>query len=296
MIIGVSTFVHGWYVDYIPIYIYSIIKSYPLYKPRVFIQNTLDKNIIESLNLIPSNFDIIENKFNDKINKDPSKKPYYLRWLLSESDFHGLDCVFICDVDYIMLKEDPPMHEQRLLICKNINQPYANFLRKKSNNYPERISGWHFIKVKEYYEKTKIVIEDIINDKNFDISNYPSYCYNNGFGEKQWGQESLLYKIIKLSFDLDDESIREPINKFPYHHGLHLGPFRTNIPYKFIKGDKKSIEHIGINSKYIKMVKEINEIFNDNIMIKLIEKIKNEKVKNTINSARKFFNKKVIFL
>lgn len=286
MQIGITTFVHGWYQEYIPLFVYGINKAYPDYQAKVFVQGKLDAYIWETLQTLPKNYQIIENYMNDH-KEEGAKKPYYCRWLIPYEDLAEFDCVFICDVDLIMLKENPPLHEQRLKICEKNQLPFANFIRTPHPNYPDRISGWHFIKTKEYFEATTCIIKSITNDPNFDISSPPSYCYNNGIGDKQWGQEALLFKIISSSFQC--KHILEKNNLYPYHHGLHLGPFRGTLPDRVLKGELQAINHMGRNLSYWKH-QDLTNICKDRLFLKLIKRNKGDKIKSVLDNFLRHFN------
>lgn len=288
--VGIVSFVHGWYVDYIPLHIYSVLRAYPNYFVKVLVHHELPDYIKKSLSLLPdSSFVVLENVLSDKGKYDnPEKKPYYLRWILPQSYVCEFDKVFMCDIDYLMLPEDVPMHEKRDAICKAHSLPFANYVRRPQKNIPPKVTGWHYYHTQPYYSAIGEVADKILNDTTFDISNPPSYQYDNGMGEKQWGQESLLYNLLKKSFLFEDKHLR---HEFPTHHGLHLGPFRGTIPELVIKGNKKAIKHIGLNIKYWNMQKEIRSLLRDSIFRRLCAIIKNEKTQMVMGKVLSNYTK-----
>jgi hypothetical protein len=286
--VAITTFVHGWYSDYVPIFVHSILKAYPEYFVKIFVQGEIGDHNRKSLNLIQSDkFEIVEYFFDKFKFNDVSKKPYYLRWLIPYNFLKEFEYAFICDVDLIMFKEYPTLLAQR--IANSHGLPYTNFIRTSHSNYPPRISGWHFIEVKRYYEKVEPIIQKIINDDSFDISTPPSYLYNNGMGEQQWGQEALLYTIIEQAFGINN-IINEDKNVYPYHHGLHLGPFRGKLPELIKRKDKKAILHIGRNIKYWQNKREILSYLNDDTYNQIYLNIKEQKVKMVLEKVKHHFS------
>lgn len=229
------TYVHGWYKYYIPLFIKSVKLAYPEYEIRIFC------NYKPKLNPDAEMYEFRNPHYK-------SNKPYYLRWLLPADAFSDLDYAFICDVDLLMLPEDPPMHTIRKEIISKIGKPYANFLRKSHPDYPERYTGWHFIQCKPYYDAIEPIIKPIIKNIHFDISQPPSYGYYNGFGEFQWGQEHLLYKILEEAFGVNPENEHEDKIPFANHHGIHLGPLRGGIDIKNISA------RLPYNDKFLSLI------------------------------------------
>lgn len=213
---GLVTYVHGWYKDYIPLFVHAAKWAYPEYHVRIF---------VDEIPTFKVDAELI--RFDNPHKK--AVKPYYLRWLLPPESFIGLDYAFICDVDLLTLREYPRMAEIRKAIMDTTGRPYANYLRKPAPNHPERYTGWHFIDVEPYYEKVWPHAKLILEDQDFDISTPPSYGYYNGFGEWQWGQEHLLYRLIEKAFGVDREVEHENRLAFANHHGLHLGPLRGGM-------------------------------------------------------------------
>ena len=292
MKVGITTFVHGWYADYIPVFIHSVLAAYPDYFVKVFVQDSLPTHVWDSLSKIESDqFQIVEGFFKDRISDDPSKKSYFHRWLIPYENLHEFDYTFICDVDFIMLKETPSLHEKRVSVSHGL--PYANFLRSPHPDYPPRISGWHFIKTKEYYDKVEPVIQRILDDRSFDISNPPSYSYDNGQGSQQWGQEALLHSIIQAAFGIS-EAIDERHNSYPYHHGLHLGPFRGELPQRLRNNDSQAKLHVGRNLVYWQRSKDVMSVMRSQIFQEIRENVKEDKIKTILNNVQSYFQKMMI--
>lgn len=285
--IGVATFVHGWYMDYIPMFIFSVCKAYPEYAVRVFINEPLPEYVRDQLSFLTGDFRI-ELIFEDRATSDPLKKPYYLRWLIPENRFDGLDAVFLCDVDFLMLREPIAMHEQRYALCHRTGLPFANFWRRSHPDYPNRVTGWHFFITNPYYEKVGPIVHKVLDDPTFDISNPPSYCYDNGTGERQWGQEALLYQILDLAFGVDDRIAEDRIG-FANHHGLHFGPFRGKIPDLVAKHHHGAMAHLGHNIKFWKMTSQIRSLILDPVFQVLVNNLREPKVAMVVEKVRRYF-------
>jgi len=276
MKVGIVTYVHGWYVDYIPFFIYAVSKSYPEYEVRVFLRETLTDSVRRNLvNLRgKAKFSIKEGYLADiGVRSDKTNKPYYIRWLIPYYSLKDLDVAFICDVDTLIMTENPTMVDQRLEICKRHNLPFANYQRDYHEDYPPRITGWHFIKVHDYYKEAGWLI-DKLRDEDIDITTMQNkYCYINSLGESQWGQESLLHYIIRKIFG--DVELSE---KFPTHHGIHLGPIRSDQHIKLYERDPKIVEKFGLNAKYWYDAQAF-EFVNDRILNKMIKELADSNVK-----------------
>lgn len=279
--IGIISYVHGWYVDYIPTFVYTVNKAYPEYHIKLFIRDELPDYIRPTLD----GAEVVENYFSRRgKTNDPAKLPYYLRFLIPYDDLQEFDQVFICDIDLLMLREATPLHEQRNTIMKQIGLPFANYLRDPHHEWPERFTGWHYISVLQYFEKVGPIIDQIPLD--FDITDIPSYSYGDGLGSKRFGQEALLYKILTDAFQIDIEALRQSKIAFPTHHGIHLGPMRSNIYQKFCDGDESAINHFGLNAKYWR--KELlTTMAKDSMLFEIFYSLPNGHVKTIL---AKFFS------
>lgn len=230
--VGVVTYVHGWYHDYVPLFARAWQLAYPEYQIMIFCDTIREP--IDGVTMIPFP------------SKHASEKPYYMRWLIPHQYLEHLDRAFICDVDLIPLWEDPTLEEVRDEHMSEIGFPFSNWLRPVEPNYPDRVTGWHWIDVQPYYQKVSPVIDKILFDYKFDIANPPSYSYPNSFGENQWGQEALLFRILNEAFGLGDQHRARNKWLFANHHGLHLGPLRGGMPRDTI------MNRLGPNAKFWK--------------------------------------------
>lgn len=220
-----TTFVFGSYQKYIPYYIYSIGKTYPSAGIKILIKEELSPKIQLALNLLAKydfQFEIISsNPFNFlvesyKINDSNRRTGQLARFILSEECFLGFKYGYIGDVDIIYLPEKIRLidfHKKNLL---KYNIPFSNKVRRdKDGNIVKRITGCHFIEVVPYYEKVNPILKKLNND----------FDYRRDFLKGLVRDEQFLYKLLKTSFNFDDNELtlaERPI------HGIHIGISRGN--------------------------------------------------------------------
>jgi hypothetical protein len=229
----ISTYVFGTYTKYIPYYVYSILKSYPDYHVKIFIDKELSLSEKKCLALIKNelsdNFSICENFFpeydflNDIRIYGGGKT--ILRYLIPENMFEGYDYIYIGDVDFLIIREDPGLLESHLNHCERIQLPFSNKIRliPNSDNYTDRLTGLHFIIKKPYYEKIGPTIS-YLKDRNKLIEFLSGLKHD----------EQFLYYLVKQGFNFDNLRYQDA---FRPHHGIHLGLGREKrSPSGVLKG------------------------------------------------------------
>jgi hypothetical protein len=207
----ISTIVGGdLYLNFAPIYIYSIKKAYPDYNIKIYSWDKLNKNIKEILKIINCEECIIEKDFVE-FEKD-IKVIKATRWLYEYEDIKNYDFIFTGDIDFFICYENINLLNHHLNFCNKYNLCYSNRVRR--NTF--RLTGLHFYKVNEYYSKCNDVIEEFRNKlKKRDYSifrNEKSELINYN------GDEELLYLIAARS-GLD---FPKNIQEKRLHHGIHL--------------------------------------------------------------------------
>lgn len=202
-----AVYVYEDYTKFIPFYIYSILKSYPEYYVKVFVRETLSESENKCLDFIrerlSSNFEVKENYYPDFQLSDSTMR--VLRFLFPFDEFKEFDNVYIGDVDFLIVKEDTSILEGHLKHCENIELPYSNEIRIGT----KRLSGLHFFKVKEYYQKMDRIIEYYLNNRE-KLSKLMTKLKSN---------ERFLYHIIKEGIGFGKLN---HARKYRPHHGLHL--------------------------------------------------------------------------
>ncbi|GIN15391.1 hypothetical protein J32TS2_07470 [Shouchella clausii] len=207
----VTTYVYGNYKKFIPYYVYSILKSYPDYFVKIFVNGQLSTDEHASLERIKQqlskNVEIKETKLLKRVSLANEGKAR--RFLLPASEFAGFDYVYIGDVDFLIIKEDTPLLEGHIEHCQKIGLPYSNQIRPQS----KRLTGLHFIKTKEYYKKMDSLIAYYL-ERPEKIEE----AFRTGIRD-----EEFLYNLVEKRIGFGD------IDKHHYrpHHGFHLGILRN---------------------------------------------------------------------
>lgn len=200
-----STYAYGWYQDFVPLYIFSILYSFPQYYAKVFLRDSLTDDNRRALELIPNrSFEIVEN-YSLPVLSLPAT-----RFLMPRSEFAGFKYVYMGDVDFILYDEvGCDFLEYYLRHCESTGLPFSNAVTRDNGRW--RLTGLHFMKLDEYYEKMASQIQAVLNDDPFSLSIKDSFCYD----------EQILYHMASKAFDLT------PIMEYNRpHHGIHFGYVR----------------------------------------------------------------------
>lgn len=218
-----SSFVFGSYEKYIPYYIYSIWKTHPNAFIKVFIEKPLTPKIFEVLECLKreglKNFEVI--LWLDSCYKYGSFKikgggNKLIRWFIDQDYFEDFDYVYIGDIDILFLPEEKSLMDFHVTQMLGLHLPFSNKVRLKNNgDLSERLTGLHFFKTKEYYEKIGPIISQIKSDK----------FYRDVYLKGLERDENFLYKLNREAFDFDPELLAKAQRPW---HGLHLGITRGN--------------------------------------------------------------------
>lgn len=213
--ICMTTYVHGAYQDYIPVYIYSTLLSYPDYFVRIFLRETLAPHNRRALDAIRSG---LSDRFEIRENACTDLDGFILRgarWLLPYEELADFEYAYIGDVDYIICRESPDIRARHVGYCRELNLPYSNSVRVK-NPADKKLTGLHFIIVKPYYKK----MADVIDNTRKRIQQDSEHPYN------RINNENMLYEIVEQGIG------RFPPKWFRPGHGIHLGAIRGNKDLK----------------------------------------------------------------
>lgn len=255
-----SSFVFGSYQKYIPYYIYSIWKTYPDSYIKIFIEKNLEFNILKTLVYLKekgiTNFEVIIWKvslgdYHTYRIRGGGKK--LIRWILNQEYFENFEYVYIGDIDILFLPEKTSLFDFHIKQMKALNLPFSNKVRLDiEGRHTERLTGLHFVKTKEYFQKINPIIYRIKEDK----------AYRDKYLEGLERDENFLYKINKEAFDFDAKSVSTAERPW---HGLHLGITRGNkgVDVKVIKENSsltiEAIEHYLIAYLKDPIFKQIQE-------------------------------------
>lgn len=212
-----STIVNAKYQNYIPLFWYSLHKSYPDYSSLIFMKGNLSKNTKRAVKIMQEkgDYQIRENCFTEFRENEQYFKT--IRWILTDDYFTNYKYLYIGDVDMIICKEPISLVDQHSADASNQGLPYSNFVRGGQ----ERLIGRHFVITKPYFDAMSPVIKKyttLLRDGLIDPK-------SNDEGK---GNEWVLYRMVKeagLGFPKPIQKQQRGI--FSTHHGLHLGLWRT---------------------------------------------------------------------
>ena len=126
----ISTVVFGRdYQFYIPIYIYSVLRSYPDYYPLIFVSGELLPRVAKQIDILGAigDFEIVEQYSPlERMEGQPGKS---LRFVLDTPQFDRFRSVYIGDIDIFILREEPSLFEQHVVHCGVLDLPYSNVQR-----------------------------------------------------------------------------------------------------------------------------------------------------------------------
>lgn len=218
-----SSFVFGSYQKYIPYYIYSIWKTHSNSFIKIFIEKPFELNILDTLEYLKdaglSNFEVViwENSIDEyqsyKIRGGGKK---LVRWVLDPEEFKNFEYVYMGDIDILFLKEKQSILDFHRIQMAKFNLPFSNKIRLDNTGAPtNRLTGLHFFKTKEYFDKIEPIISYIKEDR----------IYRDNYLKGLERDENFLYKINKEAFDFDPIIVSTAERPW---HGLHLGITRGN--------------------------------------------------------------------
>lgn len=294
-----SCVVFGDYQKYIPFYIYSALKVYPDAWCKIFVDRELDIAVAESLELLnetgTDRFDIDyvflkHLDFLDEINdlQIMGGNKRIARWIIPQNNFSGFDYVFIGDIDFLMLRESESLISFHLRRIQEYGLPFSNIIRPIKDNQIPRLSGLHFIQIKEYYKRLNNEIEHL-NKKN----NLVEFIKSEPEPHKIDNNEKFLYLLIKKHFSFNDSQLI----KFEAHrpwHGIHLGAARG------FKLDRNKFE-IGSTIDFNNANKQVNGFLSDLVFRKILFKLNETSVWNTLeffslrHNSIKFFISRYLY-
>jgi hypothetical protein len=216
MVCCFTTVVYGWYQDFIPIYIYSVLKSFPQHYVKIFLLDELKENNRKSLEVIKKEvsdrFQIVEN-FKD-LDCCEIKHSAALRFLLTREYFEDFEYVYFGDVDFLIYNQfDDNFVSYYLGHCEKTGLPFSNCWNIEGNRF--RMTGLHFIIKDSYFD----AMDKIIALTKIPTSIFRITCMY----DDKWVtyDEQMLCYMISQVFDIQILK-----NGFRPLHGLHFGVFR----------------------------------------------------------------------
>lgn len=269
----ITTYVSGdQYQEFIPVFVYSIVKSYPDYDVIIFCGEEIRKNVKESLSFIndKSRFKIIENYLSFKVDSLTSRvSSMSKRWLLYSEEFENYDYIYIGDIDIFINYENPSLLDQHLIHCETIGLDYSNVVRRSHYN---RVSGLHFVKREPYFFKMLPVIQK-----------YTKLMENNEL-MYDYSCEYMLYDMLAeaglgICPRATGKDFADPGQaSFRPDHGVHLAIFRDF----YVK--KRRIVSAEIKSQ----MKVLKETIDDPVFREIENNFESRMVKRIFRRVHKF--------
>ena len=252
------------YQEFIPLFLLSVFKLYSDYGVRIYLDSDLLPVVKENLEIFKDyDYKIIENyKMDDGLTKKAESFDQIQkcrRWYIYDDDFKNYEAIYIGDVDIFFCPEKTELFEAHLKHCDAIQKPFSNIKRTRTfnnlssklilrniikfgplqaikfyfitNKILERLSGLHFIKTADYFNKVLPLKGEFIKELNLlaegKSKRYSFWMFNN---------EGFLHDMMSAAGfgDIPDSTnkdfnISENCYDVAYrpHHGLHFGVFRS---------------------------------------------------------------------
>lgn len=194
-----STYVYDWYQDYIPWFIYSVLRAYPQDYCRIFLREPLNPRTAEALAVIRDvspNFEVI-----DRHHPEFCGDQRCYRFIQPKENFAPYRYAIVGDIDMLIL---PPwgnrtgQFQWHKANAERMGVPYSNAIAK---NGPGLLTSYgHFIDVEPYYEKIQPVIDAALNMPMLEMLSTPAW-----FAERS---RRLLYSLCDQAHGIPD-SIRD---------------------------------------------------------------------------------------
>lgn len=220
-----STVVYGWYQDFIPIHIYSILRSFPQHFVKIFLLDELKTSNKELLEIVRNNisdrFEIVENFTDLDWCEIPHKAA--LRFLLTRDYFQKFRYVYFGDIDMMTYNVfNDNFIDFYLKKCEQTELPFSNSFNYYNNRY--RLTGLHFIIKDPYFDAMDEAIKNMMVPRSPDSWDgwnkcFRSQCHHNEKNPSY--DEELLFHMASSVFDM-----RKIQSYYRPDHGWHLGDYR----------------------------------------------------------------------
>jgi len=218
----VTMFVMGeYYQQYIPIFLYCALSSYPEYDYLILVKGslseelkTLNREVLKVIGCPKDKVTIKEGVFADyPVDSNVIKT---LRWVYSPEIFLQYKCVYIGDIDILFTPEKEDIFTQHMRVCKRYKTSYSNTDKiDPPDTRGHRMTGLHFFMVEPYLRLMLPVMtkySEILKD------GMPPE-FNNEVWKRPDNQHAL-WVLISLA------GLQYPQHSFFRYHGLHLGHSR----------------------------------------------------------------------
>ena len=190
------------YQEYIPLYLYFVLRAYPQYELIVYFDGTMHPEIAACVDLVGDMGRFRIKPIPQTYDTASPQTIKALRWLLVDEEFYDYDNVYIGDIDMFIVPEETPLHELHVRHSREIGLPYSNRVRTGQ----QKLTGLHFVRTREYYERVLPTIrkyhEPVLS------------------GSLRINNEQLLYRMMEESVGLPQK-----VGNFVSFHGIHARAF-----------------------------------------------------------------------
>lgn len=288
------TYVYGWYQDFIPIYIYSILNCWPHHFVKIYVHEDLKPHNKDALELVRQkvggNFEIVEN-YQD-IDKTDIPHLAALRFLMPREEFEGFDYVYFGDVDFINYNVfNDNFYDTYVAQCERTGLPFSDEWEYDYRRW--RATGLLFIIKDPYFD----ALDELIAEMRLpDGNHFRQQTECDGYREEQDVgvlakfpnyDEEMLYYLLAKTFDL-----RPLIGYKRPLHGLHFGTFRRiEFGHSFVVNQRHSDE-----KEYLPQWREdldkINVVLESDV-VDFVLKNADVRAVDTINKTKSILSRKL---
>ena len=272
-----TTYVYGWYQDYIPTFILSILTAFPQHYVKIFLEEQLsnaNRNCLESIrSKVSDRFEVVESFSELDWTLIPHAASY--RFLLTREYFEEFDYIYFGDVDFIIYNEyNDQFFDTYLDHCKNTGLPFSNEWNYDWGKF--RMTGLHFVIKDRYFD---LMDKWILQMRNPEGNWFRSQCIHNET-HPSYDEEMLFYMAFN-AFDL-----RPLIDYQRPYHGLHFGTFRRlEKTDSFVRNRVHKTDGRNNLPDWVKNLDKINQVFNNPLFPEIYEAMCSE-AKSTIDKAK----------
>jgi hypothetical protein len=217
----VATHVFGHHQEYVPLFVYSVLRSYPEYYCKVFIAGEARQHVLQALELVrtglSTRFEIIQLGTTDVETITSSTRRgrndvirRSMRWFLPAEAFEGFEFLYIGDIDFLIVPEQPSLADQHVRHMNATGMPYSNAVRPG-----KRMTGLHFARTQDYFDGLR----------RAGMEDFASVQAKLEERDPLGADEHVLFTMTRVAF-AGSGAVPE---RFRPYHGFHLAAARHSL-------------------------------------------------------------------
>ena len=224
-----TAYAFGDYAEYAPLLAFSTLWSYPEYAVKFFFNGPIPDNVHEALDYLRTqispnirwkdNYKLPTQLSTQHMAKEVQQAGKCVRWLIPGEEFSGYEYVYMADIDFIIIPEQPSMLTVHKDLMTRWHVPYSNPIRW---NYGNRMSGLQMVKASDYFPSINTAMTPYREGK-LGIPN----VNNEQFLYERLAEASLLPQQAPMT--MEEFDVVRP------HHGFHLGLVRNYATPQYYK-------------------------------------------------------------